>query len=106
MNTTAVTVQVLQYYCSTDRVLPVAVFLSVLQVMMRVELLYGAAGVVGSLVSGHLFTLFNATLGHGVVLLIVSSLLHLVALLLAIFMLQVRGGGGQLWSKSSETVCK
>ncbi|XP_026194822.1 thymic stromal cotransporter homolog [Anabas testudineus] len=59
-------------------------------VMMRVELLYGAAGVVGSLVSGHLFQLYSSSLGHGIILLFVSTLLHLLCLLHAIFLLQVK----------------
>lgn len=57
--------------------------------MMTVELLYGTAGLVGSLVSGHLFLLYTSSLGHGTILLIVSTLLHLLCLLLAIFVLQV-----------------
>uniref|UniRef100_A0A8D0CQ24 Solute carrier family 46 member 2 n=1 Tax=Sander lucioperca TaxID=283035 RepID=A0A8D0CQ24_SANLU len=42
------------------------------------ELLYGAAGLVGSLVSGHLFLLYSFSLKHGIVLLTVSALLHLL----------------------------
>ncbi|XP_029940065.1 thymic stromal cotransporter homolog [Salarias fasciatus] len=64
--------------------------------MMMVELLYGIAGLVGSLVSGHLFLLYTSSLGHGTILLIVSILLHLLCLLLAVFLLQVKqvtGGG-------------
>ncbi|XP_058472432.1 thymic stromal cotransporter homolog [Solea solea] len=60
------------------------------KVMMRVELLYGAAGVVGSLVSGHLFLLYTVKLGQGVILLIVSSLIHLLILILSIVLLQVK----------------
>lgn len=59
--------------------------------MMRVELLYGAAGLVGSLVSGHLFQLYTSSLGNGTILLIVSVLLHLLCLCLATFVLQVSG---------------
>uniref|UniRef100_A0A3Q0T3B8 Solute carrier family 46 member 2 n=1 Tax=Amphilophus citrinellus TaxID=61819 RepID=A0A3Q0T3B8_AMPCI len=53
-------------------------------------LLYGIAGLVGSLVSGHLFRLYSSSLGNGTVLLIVSTLLHLLCLLHSIFLLQVR----------------
>ncbi|GAA6224639.1 thymic stromal cotransporter homolog [Lates japonicus] len=60
------------------------------KVMMRVELLYGVAGLVGSLVSGHLFLLYTASLGQGIILLIVSLLLHLLCLLHSIFLLQVK----------------
>lgn len=56
---------------------------------MRVELLYGLAGLLGSLVSGHLFQLYSSSLGNGTILLIVSTLLHLLCLLLAIVLLKV-----------------
>lgn len=59
--------------------------------MMRVELLYGLAGLVGSLVSGHLFLVYSSSLGHGNVLLIVSTLLNLLCLLHSISVLQVSG---------------
>ncbi|XP_038590682.1 thymic stromal cotransporter homolog [Micropterus salmoides] len=60
------------------------------KVMMRVELLYGIAGLVGSLVSGHLFQLYSSSLDHGTILLIVSTLLHLLSLIHSIVMLQVK----------------
>ncbi|XP_028272905.1 thymic stromal cotransporter homolog [Parambassis ranga] len=60
------------------------------KVIMRVELLYGTAGLVGSLASGHLFLLQNAFLGHGAILLIVSTLLHLLSLIHSIILLQVK----------------
>lgn len=60
------------------------------KVMMRVELLYGSVGLVGSLVSGHLFLLYSSSLGNGTILLIVSTLLHLLSLLHSIFLLQVK----------------
>lgn len=60
------------------------------KVMMRVELLYGAAGLVGSLVSGHLFLLYSSSLGNGTVLLAVSMLLAMLCLLQSIFLLQVK----------------
>ncbi|KAM9735309.1 solute carrier family 46 member 2 [Menidia menidia] len=60
------------------------------KVMMRVELLYGSAGLVASLVSGHLFQLYTSSLGHGTILLIVSTLLHLLCLLLATALLEVK----------------
>uniref|UniRef100_A0A3Q4BZL8 Uncharacterized protein n=1 Tax=Mola mola TaxID=94237 RepID=A0A3Q4BZL8_MOLML len=53
------------------------------------ELLYGLAGLVGSLVSGHLFLLYSSSLGNGTILLIVSILLHLLSLLHSIVLLQV-----------------
>ncbi|XP_041825066.1 thymic stromal cotransporter homolog [Melanotaenia boesemani] len=58
--------------------------------MMRVELLYGSAGLVGSLVSGHLFQLYSSSLGHGIILLTVSTVLHLICLIFAIILLQVK----------------
>ncbi|CAI5666551.1 unnamed protein product [Oreochromis niloticus] len=61
------------------------------KVLMRVEFMYGLAGVVGSLVSGHLFHLYSSSLGHGTILLIISTLLHLLCLLHSIFLLQVKG---------------
>lgn len=60
-----------------------------MQVIMRVELLYGLAGLVGSLVSGHLFLLFSSSLGNGTILLIVSILLHLLSLIHSIVLLRV-----------------
>lgn len=60
-----------------------------LQMMMRVELMYGIAGLVGSLSSGHLFLLYTASLGHGIILLIVSTVLAALCLLDAAFLLQV-----------------
>ncbi|KAF3702211.1 Thymic stromal cotransporter -like protein CE11 Solute carrier family 46 member 2 [Channa argus] len=67
-------------------------------VLMRVELLYGAAGLLGSLVSGHLFQLYTPSLGHGNILLIVSTVLNLLCLLHSIFLLQVK----QVSSKEPE----
>lgn len=60
------------------------------KVIMRVEVLYGAAGIVGSLVSGHLFQLYSSTLGQGTILLIVSVVLLSLSLLQSIFLLQVK----------------
>ncbi|XP_059214291.1 thymic stromal cotransporter homolog [Centropristis striata] len=60
------------------------------KVLMRVELLYGAAGLLGSLVSGHLFLLYSSSLGNGTVLLTVSTLLHLLCLIHSIVLLQVK----------------
>ncbi|XP_033979354.1 LOW QUALITY PROTEIN: thymic stromal cotransporter homolog [Trematomus bernacchii] len=60
------------------------------KVMMRVELLYGGAGLVGSLVSGHLFLLYSSSTQHGSILLSVSTLLHLLCLLHSITLLQVK----------------
>ncbi|XP_034458335.1 thymic stromal cotransporter homolog [Hippoglossus hippoglossus] len=58
--------------------------------LMRVELLYGAAGLVGSLISGHLFLVNSSGLGNGVVLLIVATLLNLLCLIHSIVLLQVK----------------
>ncbi|KAM4719764.1 solute carrier family 46 member 2 [Anableps anableps] len=60
------------------------------KVMMRVELLYGLTGLVGSLVSGHLFLLYSSSLGNGTILLSVSTLLHLLCLIFSIVLLQVK----------------
>ncbi|XP_071762539.1 solute carrier family 46 member 2 [Centroberyx gerrardi] len=59
------------------------------KVMMRVELLYGTAGLVGSLVSGHLFQLYSS-IGQGTVLVSVSTLLYLVCLVYSLLLLQVK----------------
>uniref|UniRef100_A0A3B3TYE6 Solute carrier family 46 member 2 n=1 Tax=Poecilia latipinna TaxID=48699 RepID=A0A3B3TYE6_9TELE len=53
------------------------------------ELVYGVTGVVGSLVSGHLFLLYSSSLGNGTVLLSVSTLLNLLCLIFAVALLQV-----------------
>ncbi|XP_017265996.1 thymic stromal cotransporter homolog [Kryptolebias marmoratus] len=58
--------------------------------LMTVELLYGIAGVVGSVVSGHLFQLYSVNLRQGTILLIVSTLLHLICLIISIVLLQVK----------------
>ncbi|XP_077354748.1 solute carrier family 46 member 2 [Festucalex cinctus] len=60
------------------------------QVMMRVELVYGAAGLLGSLLSGHVFLLYSSSVGHGTVLLCVCTLLHLLSLIHATVLLQVK----------------
>ncbi|XP_015241757.1 PREDICTED: thymic stromal cotransporter homolog [Cyprinodon variegatus] len=60
------------------------------KVMMRVELLYGLAGLVGSLVSGHLFLLYSSSLGNGTILLSVSTLLHLLCLIFSVVLLKVK----------------
>lgn len=59
------------------------------QVIMRVELLYGLAGLVGSLVSGHLYLLLGSSLGNGILLLIASLVLHALSLLHAAVLLKV-----------------
>lgn len=58
--------------------------------MMKVELLYGMAGLVGSVVSGHLFMAYSSSLKHGIVLLIVSTVVAVLCLLDAAFLLQVK----------------
>lgn len=59
------------------------------QVIMRVELLYGLAGLVGSLVSGHLYLLLGSSLGNGTLLLIASIVLHALSLIQAVVLLKV-----------------
>ncbi|XP_061657131.1 solute carrier family 46 member 2 [Syngnathoides biaculeatus] len=65
------------------------------QVMMRVELMYGAAGLLGSLLSGHVFLLYSSRVGHGTVLLCVCTLLHLLSLMHSTVLLQVREASSQ-----------
>ncbi|XP_030291234.1 thymic stromal cotransporter homolog [Sparus aurata] len=60
------------------------------KVLMKVELLYGMTGLVGSLVSGHLFLLYSSSLGNGTILLTMSTLLNLLAFLHSIVLLQVK----------------
>lgn len=60
-----------------------------MQAIMRVELLYGIAGLVGSLLSGHLFLVNTFSLGDGTFLIILSALLHLLSVLHSILLLQV-----------------
>ncbi|KAM9820607.1 solute carrier family 46 member 2 [Neosynchiropus ocellatus] len=67
--------------------------------LMTAELLYGLAGLVGSLVSGHLFLLYSRSLGGGTVLLILSSLLYLTAICHSTALLQVQ----QVSSESEES---
>lgn len=56
---------------------------------MRVELLYGMAGLVGSLVSGHLYPLLSSSLGQGTLLVVASIVLHGLSLLQAVVLLKV-----------------
>eukprot|EP00066_Takifugu_rubripes_P010705 XP_003978737.2 PREDICTED: thymic stromal cotransporter homolog isoform X1 [Takifugu rubripes] len=60
------------------------------KVIMRVELLYGLAGLVGSLVSGHLYLLLGSSLGNGTLLLAASIVLHALSLLQAVVLLKVK----------------
>lgn len=57
---------------------------------MKVELLYGLAGLVGSLVSGHLYLLLGSSLGNGTLLLSASIVLHMLALIQSAVLLKVR----------------
>lgn len=57
--------------------------------LMKVELFYGLAGLVGSLVSGHLFLLYTSSLRHGMILLIISTVLAVLCLIHAALLLQV-----------------
>ncbi|XP_075935670.1 solute carrier family 46 member 2 [Anarhichas minor] len=60
------------------------------KVIMTVELLYGTAGLVGSLASGHLFLLYSSNLENGTILITVGALLQLLCLIHSIFLLQVK----------------
>lgn len=60
-----------------------------MQVIMRVELLYGMAGLVGSLVSGHLYPLLSSSLGTGTLLVVASIVVHTLSLLQAVILLRV-----------------
>lgn len=60
-----------------------------MQAIMRVELLYGMAGLVGSLLSGHLFLVNTFSLGDGTFLIILSTVLHLFSFLHSILLMQV-----------------
>ncbi|XP_046902607.1 thymic stromal cotransporter homolog [Hypomesus transpacificus] len=57
--------------------------------MMRVELIYGLAGLVGSLASGHLFQLYTATFKQGSLLVGLSVFFYLVCLLHSTFLLHI-----------------
>lgn len=59
------------------------------QVIMRVELLHGMAGLVGSLVSGHLYPLWSSSLGSGTLLMAGGIVLHALCLLQATVLLKV-----------------
>ncbi|TRY84254.1 hypothetical protein DNTS_008755 [Danionella cerebrum] len=57
--------------------------------IMRTELVYGIAGFVGSLASGHLFAIYSLNLKQGVILCGLSVLLYLACLLYAALFLRV-----------------
>ncbi|XP_056091821.1 thymic stromal cotransporter homolog [Rhinichthys klamathensis goyatoka] len=57
--------------------------------IMRTELVYGIAGFIGSLASGHLFNLYSVDLKQGVILSGLSVLLYLICMLYATFILRV-----------------
>lgn len=57
--------------------------------IMRTELVYGIAGFIGSLASGHLFNLYTVDLKQGAILSSFSVLLYFLCLLYASFFLQV-----------------
>ncbi|KAA0703695.1 Thymic stromal cotransporter -like protein CE11 [Triplophysa tibetana] len=57
--------------------------------IMRTELVFGIAGFIGSLASGHLFNLYTVDLKHGVLLSGLSVLLYFLCLVYAIFILRV-----------------
>ncbi|XP_016360415.1 thymic stromal cotransporter homolog [Sinocyclocheilus anshuiensis] len=57
--------------------------------IMRTELVYGIAGFIGSLASGHLFNLYTVDLKQGAILSSFSVLLYFLCLLYAAFFLQI-----------------
>ncbi|KAG9263480.1 hypothetical protein AMEX_G23522 [Astyanax mexicanus] len=57
--------------------------------IMRTELVYGMAGFLGSLASGHLFQLYSVDIKQGVVLASMSVVLYVFCLLYATFVLKV-----------------
>ncbi|XP_073730089.1 solute carrier family 46 member 2 isoform X1 [Misgurnus anguillicaudatus] len=57
--------------------------------IMRTELVYGIAGFIGSLASGHLFNLYTVDLKHGVLLSGFSVLLYFFSLLYAALFLRI-----------------
>ncbi|XP_054468827.1 thymic stromal cotransporter homolog [Anoplopoma fimbria] len=60
------------------------------KVMMTVELVYGTAGLIGSLASGHMFLLYSSSLGNGTILIAVGALLQLLSLIHSSVLLQVK----------------
>ncbi|XP_068609375.1 solute carrier family 46 member 2-like [Brachionichthys hirsutus] len=72
------------------------------KVLMRVELLYGITGLVGSLVSGHLFQLDNSNLGKGTLLLSLGTLMNLLCFLHSALLLQVK----QVTNQEPEEDCQ
>uniref|UniRef100_A0A3B1IGE3 Solute carrier family 46 member 2 n=1 Tax=Astyanax mexicanus TaxID=7994 RepID=A0A3B1IGE3_ASTMX len=60
-----------------------------LNAIMRTELVYGMAGFLGSLASGHLFQLYSVDIKQGVVLASMSVVLYVFCLLYATFVLKV-----------------
>lgn len=58
--------------------------------IMRTELVYGLAGFLGSLASGHLFRLYTVGMKQGVLLAVFSVVLYVFCLLYATFFLQVQ----------------
>ncbi|KAK6322909.1 hypothetical protein J4Q44_G00077010 [Coregonus suidteri] len=57
--------------------------------MMHIELVYGVAGLIGSLASGHLFQLYNVDFKQGTVLVSLSVFLYLVCLIYTTFVVQM-----------------
>ncbi|XP_061488482.1 solute carrier family 46 member 2 isoform X2 [Rhineura floridana] len=62
--------------------------------LIIVELVYGIAGFVGSIVSGHLFVSFHLSYRHGTVLVSCSIALYAFCLLYSLFVLRVPKPGG------------
>lgn len=64
--------------------------------LIIIELVYGLAGFIGSLASGHIFVHFNVSYHHGTVLVSCSLAFYLICVIYSIFVLKVpnEGGGG------------
>ena len=56
--------------------------------LSRTELIYGLAGLVGSIASGHLFKLYDVKHRHGIIIVGLSIFLYLLCLLYVIFFLK------------------
>ncbi|XP_068190832.1 solute carrier family 46 member 2-like [Antennarius striatus] len=72
------------------------------KVLMRVELLYGITGLVGSLLSGHLFLLYNTSLGNGTLLLSLGTLMNLLCFIHSAVLLQVKQATNQEAEEDSQ----
>ncbi|XP_053148487.1 thymic stromal cotransporter homolog [Hemicordylus capensis] len=62
--------------------------------LIAIELIYGIAGFVGSIASGHLFTIFHLNYQHGTVLISCSVALYAFCLIYSLLVLRVPKPGG------------